>query len=145
VGRYDKIFQLLLKSLGPAVAPTPHPAEELSLLKSELAQALELAKAHQNEARRAGDAAFRAKSEELQHAIEQANAKFPEHAPINRTYAFECGYPVTLDYALWAISKSAVRGSHPLEVLLTLENKWPDLNSMLEAYKDMLERQKASE
>ena len=72
-------------------------------------------------------------------AIKEANAKFPFHAPINTTHAFELGsMPITLDYLLWAIAKSHRKGAHPMEMLLTLENKWPEANSMLEAYDELL-------
>jgi hypothetical protein len=46
----------------------------------------------------------------------------------------------TLDYALWAIAKSARKGSHPLAALLSIENRWADINRMLEAYEEMLAR-----
>jgi hypothetical protein len=139
--QYGEKFELLLRSLGPSQQVAPPSVGELDQLKQSLATALAVAKQHEDEARRAGDAAFRAKSETLRAAIESANKEFPGHAPINRTYAFEAGTAVTLDYALWAIAKSKHRGSHSLEVLLTIENKWGDLTNMLEAYKEMLDRQ----
>jgi hypothetical protein len=139
--QYGEKLELLLRSLGPSQQVAVPSAGELHELKERLAAALTVAKQHENEAKRASDAAFRAKSETLKAAIETANRTFPGHAPINRTYAFEAGTAVTLDYALWAIAKSKHRGSHPLEVLLTIEDKWGDMTNMLEAYQEMLDRQ----
>ena len=75
------------------------------------------------------------------NAINDANKKFPSHAPINATYAFEVSdMPVTLDYVLWAIAKSEYRGGHPLAALLSLDNKWGEVEAMLRAYSEMLEQ-----
>lgn len=139
--KYDESLALLIKSLGPAQPVQSPDADELAALREELAQARQFSRLHETSARRAGEAAFKSKSRELQAAIEKANIKFPNHAPINRTYAFQIdNIFVTLDYALWAISKSTRKGSHPLEALLTLEDKWPEINNMLEAYGDMIKQ-----
>ena len=63
------------------------------------------------------------------------------HAPINTAYAFDVGdIPVTLDYLLWCISKSNLRGvPHQIEMLIDLEEKWDETMAMLEAYKDLLD------
>lgn len=138
---YDDQLKLLLRSLGPAQAVNETASADVEQLKRELEYALALVKLHETEARRASDAAFSAKSERLKTAIDSANQQFPNHAPINKTYAFEVGETVvTLDYALWAIAKSERKGSHPLAALLSIFDKWGDLENMLMAYKDMLSR-----
>lgn len=138
---YADAFRQLLIALGPAV-PTPSAdKQEMDRLREELQLVRELAKREASEARRARQAAFRSKSDVLKAAIESANAKHPAHAPINRTYAFDMdGIVVTLDYALWAIAKSMREGSHPLEALLSINDRWSDIENMMTAYQDMLER-----
>jgi len=49
-----------------------------------------------------------------------------------------CGKPLTLDHLLWAIAKANYRGGHPLDILLTMENKWGEVESMLDAYDELL-------
>lgn len=48
---------------------------------------------------------------------------------------------VTLDYALWAITKSMRQGTHVLEALLTIHGRWSDIENMMDAYQDMIDRQ----
>ncbi|MCX8499396.1 MAG: toll/interleukin-1 receptor domain-containing protein [Caulobacteraceae bacterium] len=136
---YDDSFLLLLRSLGPSnPIELPNP-DELDALRKELAKAQDIARRHEIAATRASDVAFRAKSPKLRAAIESSEISHPQHAPINRTYAFQIeGTIVTLDYLLWAISKSKRHGAHPLEALLTIYDKWPDAASMIDAYSDML-------
>jgi len=139
---YKAQFEILLRSLGPSTPVQLSSKDELAQMKQELKAALAFAKAQEAAAVRANDAAFRAKSPELRAAIEAANVKFPQHAPINRTYAFDVGGSIiTLDYALWAIAKSERKGSHPLAALLTIFDKWKDIENMIEAYRDMIEQQ----
>ncbi|MDE5457965.1 TIR domain-containing protein [Bradyrhizobium sp. CSA112] len=139
---YKAQFETLKRSLGPSNPVQASSKDEIAQMKKELNAALAFAKDQEAAAARANDAAFRAKSPEVRAAIEAANTKFPQHAPINRTYAFEVGGSViTLDYALWAISKSERKGSHPLAALLTIFDKWKDIENMIEAYRDMVERQ----
>ncbi len=79
------------------------------------------------------------RSEGLKTAIRKENRKYPQHAAINNAYAFEVqGIAVTLDYLLWIMKKAKERGSHPIEVLIALEGKWPVVKRMLQAYKDTL-------
>lgn len=139
---YEQTFALLLRALGPSTAVPPVGEKELKELRKELALARRLAAQHEADARRAGEAAFKAKSKELQTAINKASKNHPQHAPINKTYAFQIGsIMVALDYALWAIAKSEREGSHPLAMLLSIENRWGDIERMLEAYEEMLSRQ----
>jgi hypothetical protein len=82
----------------------------------------------------------------LRKAIEKENEEHPEYAPINRTYAFEiASVEVTLGYALWAVAKAGLGRGHPLDILLTLDDKWDDLNAMLGAYEEMLASQQAKQ
>lgn len=140
---YLDSMKILLRGLGPVDAIPDTTPEEIELLKAELEHVKAIAAAQERSVKRASEAAFRGKSERLKSAIEAANVKFPSHAPINRTYAFEIGdYSiVTLDYALWAIGKSMRQGAHILEAILTMENRWSDLENMMSAYGDMLDSQ----
>lgn len=143
--KYAQELERLLGALGPVEAPPSQSVPEIEELRKQVAELQQIAVAHAKGADRASDAAFRAKSETLRAAIDEANRKYPEHAPINRTYAFEIGpVAVTLDYAFWAIAKATSGRGHPLEVLLSIENKWADLNAMLEAYEEMLASQEAT-
>lgn len=140
---YAASLQSLLRALGP-IEVNPQPtAEELQALKDQLAAAQQTVAAHEAAAIRVETAALRAKSPQLRENIENRNARFPEHAPINNVYAFEAaGRPITLDYLLWALAKANREGGHHvLEALLTIDDKWPEARLMLEAYGDMLNRQ----
>jgi len=139
--KYNESFNLLLRRLGPSDLAPSVSKEEYEKVREQLEDALEKAKSHKEEVDFHRDIALKGKSQKLVAAIEEANQKFPSHAPINAAYAFELdGFPITLDYVLWAISKSEMRGSHPIEILLSLEQKWGSVEAMLEAYKDMVER-----
>ena len=139
---YADAISLVLRGLGE-VTPIPKSSDqEVELLKAELARIREFASKQERSIQRASEAAFQGKSDKLKAAIEVANKKFPSHAPINRTYAFEMGSSiVTLDYALWALGKAMRQGSHVLEALLTMENRWQDLENMFSAYSDMMDSQ----
>lgn len=141
--QYDSELERVLAALGPVETPPVPAAEEMKKLRAELTALKEIVQAHAQRAQRAGEAAFRGKSDRLRKAIEEENEAHPEWAPINRTYAFEIDQTqITLGYALWAVAKALGRG-HPLDVLLTIENRWDDLNAMLEAYADMLASQES--
>ena len=72
--------------------------------------------------------------------IDEDDKIHPELAHINNEYAFECmGVPITIGYVFHAIHKASYKGTHVMEVGLTLEDKWDNLTLMLEAYKDYLE------
>ena len=136
---YDQAFARILRALDPADPVQPSSEDEMHALRAELEFVREQARQFEADARRAGEAAFRAKSIRLRAAIETAAERYPHHAPINRTYAFEMdGFVVTLDYALWAIAKAMREGHHVLEALLTLNERWTDLEAMLEAYEEMM-------
>ena len=136
---YQPMFELLLRALGPAKAlPKPSVQEidslrqELAVMKDALAELSKQNKAHEL-------MSLRHKTPSLAAAIENANQKFPNHAPINNTYAFEVGStPVTLDYLLWGIGKAMRAGTHVLEALLSMHDKWPEAQRMIEAYDDLL-------
>lgn len=141
---YSDSFQQVLRALGAAEKPPAPDQKELELLQKELKHVRAMAERQAASAKRAAEAAFKAKSPELKKAIEAANAESPAHAPINKTYAFELdGEPITLGYALWAIAKASSGCRHPLELLLTLEDRWSDLESMMEAYADMTAQDEA--
>lgn len=140
---YGDALSLLLRKLGK---PRPMPAlsgDEVKKLQAELRAAQAAAAAHEVALRDHQRLALKGKTQKLVTAIQSANRRFPTHAPINVTYAFEVGnVPVTLDYLLWAIGKAELRGGHPLDMLLTLENKWGAVKSMLFAYEDLLAAQR---
>ena len=137
--RYDEMLALLVRKLGPATEPFMPSHEELIQLRAQLAAAQAAAALHETALQAHQKVALHGKSAKLVDAIVAANKKFPSHAPINTTNAFEvCNTPVTLDYLLWAIAKTERRGAHPLEVLLSIDNKWPAVHAMLGAYDDLL-------
>lgn len=113
--------------------------EELASLQAQIAVAEERVAAYRIEAEGHRTLALRGKSPSLIAAINEANNEFPEHAPINTTYAFEVGSnPVTLDYLLWAVAKAEREGSHVLEAWLTVDDKWGAAEAMLSAYAELL-------
>lgn len=136
---YKPMFDLLLRSLGPATPVVKPPSDEIEALRNELAfmkDALE-EQARQNQAHQ--HFSLKHKSPQLVEAIERANRAYPAHAPINNTYAFEVGGAiVTLDYLLWGIGKAMRTGAHVLEALLSMNNKWQEAHNMIEAYDDLL-------
>ena len=136
---YQERFELLLRTLGSDTKVPQPTAEELVQLRAQLEAAQAVAVQHQAALEAHKMVALHGKSEKLKQAIADANAKFPAHAAINTTHAFEVAdSPVTLDYLLWAIAKSVRRGSHPLEILLSLDNKWGAVAAMLSAYDELL-------
>ncbi|ESX83425.1 toll/interleukin-1 receptor domain-containing protein [Mesorhizobium sp. LSHC412B00] len=140
-GRYEEVFEALLRAVGGGNKVNEASASEIEALRIALSHAQEQVDAHQRAAKRAENAAFRAKSTGLKEAIADANRNFPHHATINNTYAFEVAdSPITLDYLLWAIAKAARKGAHPLDALISLTNQWEDVESMLQAYSEMVER-----
>lgn len=145
--RQEENYETELDKLADAMGPVPKPPaiskNELETLKQELGIARQAVLRHQGDAERARNASFRQKSPELQAKILEANEAFPLHVPINTAYAFQVGrVAVTLDYLLWCIAKSNMRGHpHQIEMLLDIEGKWDDAKAMLEAYKDLLDSQ----
>jgi hypothetical protein len=136
---YGEMLDLLLRKLGPASEPFKPTSEELANLRAQLAAAQAAVAQHKTALEAHQKMALHGKNEKLVEAILEANKKFSFHAPINTSYAFEVGnMPITLDYLLWAIAKSERRGAHPLEILLSLDNKWPMVHAMLSAYDDLL-------
>lgn len=140
IEKYDGSFKLLLRKLGKSDKPENVDLEEINRLKAELQDALNVAKQHKQAMRAHEKTILKDKPPELVEAIQKANANFPLHAPINISHAFSMGGShITLDYLLWCIAKSERRGGHPIEMLLTIENKWPNVERMLEAYSSLLE------
>ena len=131
----------MLGTLGPTETPPKYSDDEINALKKELAAVQSVVKQHARELDRHRKLLDLKRSPKLQAAIEEANKKFPAHRAINQAYAFDVGgIPVTLDYLLWAIAKAEMRGSHPIEIFLTLEDKWDYVSLMLEAYSDYLRK-----
>lgn len=136
--KYEEVFSLLIRKLGGAV-PAAATHDELEELRAEVAAAKEVAAHYAAQLDGHKKLALRGKSPELISRIDEANKKFPHHAVINTTHAFQAsGAPVTLDYLLWAIAKSHRKGAHPLEVLISMDHKWPEVEAMLDAYDDLL-------
>lgn len=142
LNQYKDTLNLLLRKLGPSTPIVQPASSELGRLREQLAAAQAAAAEHELALKAHQSLALRGKSPALVNAIEKANKSFPSHAPINATYAFEVGsIPMTLDYLLWCIGKAERRGSHPIDILITIENKWGQVNAMLEAYSDLLNLQ----
>lgn len=136
---YGSTLSLLLRALGDSriVLQTN---EELVLIKEELAQAKYQIKQHQEKLDRIVRYQLSSKSKNLQQKIDEENAKHPDFAPINNVYAIEIGdFPVTLSYLLHVIAKRKFYGPQPLEALISMYDKWNDIDRMLEAYSDMVE------
>jgi len=138
--QYDYMVDLLLRKLGqPGLAPKVE-SDEVAALKEALAYAQEKAAMHERQANQHARLALKGKSEKLVAAIKEANEKYPSHAAINNLHAFEVsGRPVVLDYLLWAIGKAMRKGAHPLDFLLTIDDKWPEATRMFEAYIDAID------
>lgn len=76
-------------------------------------------------------------NENLRQAVETANKANPHHKVINDAYAFNAiddERPVTLDYLLWAITKTMRKGAHPLEALMQMGGTFHKAQQMIEAY-----------
>jgi hypothetical protein len=140
--QYQDTLRLLLRKLGPSQRLAQPEPNELEMLKQQLAAAQAAAAQHESALKAHQTFALRGKSPALVEAINKANKSHPSHAPINATYAFEVGsMPMTLDYLLWCIGKAQRRGSHPMDFLITIENKWGEVKAMLQAYSDLLNAQ----
>lgn len=138
--KYATSLSLLLKRLGPSSPPPSIPSDKVEILKKELTTAQAKAGYYSKELNRHKKLVSVARSPKLQAAIEEANKRHPHHAIINSAYAFELGSVViTLDYLLHAIGKAQMRGGHPIEALLSIEDKWEHVRLMLEAYRDYLD------
>ena len=137
--KYDEQLALLLAKLGPgrdmprlSKEEANSAQEEVESLRRLLAESQVLNEEHRR-------VALRGKSESLIRAINDENKRNPSHSPINSTYAFElASFPITLDYVLHAISSEFVQGAHPLATLVSIENKWNEIEAMLQAYSEML-------
>jgi hypothetical protein len=135
---YENTLSKLLKTLG-TVNTHKVDKNEINYLKEQVREALKIAEQHHTALKAHQRIALREKSASLRLEIESANKQFPLHAPINISYAFEVmGKAVTLDYLLWTIGKATHRGTHSLEMMLTLDDKWSEVESMLQAYSDLL-------
>lgn len=136
---YDNGVADLLAALGRAEPPPKIPEQELAQLEKELVAAKALAEHYAKDLHRQRSLIALHQSPKVRASVEKANKKFPEHRAINEAYAFEVGnMPVTLDYLLWAVAKEQRKGSHPLAMLIALENKWDNVRMMFEAYQDYL-------
>lgn len=139
--KYAESFPLLLKKLGPAVAVPAVGDNELRMLREQLKAAQEEIAVHKSAVETHRRMALKGKTARLIAAIEKADKEYPEHSPINATYAFEvAGIPVTLDYLVWAVAKAQRTGAHSLGALLTIEEKWSQAEAMIAAYAEMVER-----
>lgn len=139
---YEEKLQLLLKSLGDS-KPIPKTDEkELKQIRKELSEANKIIKQHQEKLDKVLTYSLSTKSDKLRERILSENKTNPEFAPINNVYAFEImDIPITIGYMLNVLEKSRMRGGHQIEVLLTMERKWQEVDRMLEAYADMIDAQ----
>ncbi|MEP3209740.1 MAG: toll/interleukin-1 receptor domain-containing protein [Maribacter sp.] len=138
---YSEKLDVLLRSLGDSKSVIQEKSDVLTKLKADLEEAKQVAEKHRKEIEKVNEYNLLNKSEKLRTRILEENEKHPKYAPINTVYAFELGdsdIPITLGYLLWVISKIQLQGSHQIEWLLELEDKWNLAIKMLEAYSDML-------
>lgn len=136
---YESTLDKLLSDLGPTDKIDYMSSEETEILKSQLAEAKKLIQAHTKDRERHVKLASLKWSDELRNSVDKANKTFPSHKIINEAYAFDVGNTsVTLDYLLWGISKARRKGMHILDILLTVEDKWPEAQAMIEAYSDLV-------
>lgn len=137
---YNEKLQLLLRSLGDSKPIEVIDNNELERIQLELESAKEIIKQHKKNLEKVVEYSLSAKSDELQERIKSENKSNPEYEPINNVYAFQMNEVcVTLGYLLFALQKSKMRGGHPLETLLTLYDKWTDVERMFEAYYEMIQ------
>ncbi|PML77854.1 toll/interleukin-1 receptor domain-containing protein [Enterovibrio norvegicus] len=138
--QYEHVVALLNRQLGePECKPEAKEVEEIEALKVALAFAQQKAEMSEEKALQHANLALIGKSDSLKSAIRVANEKHPTHAAINNIHAFEAaGFPVVLDYLLWAIGKAARTGAHQLDSLITADDKWEDAKRMMQAYSDVI-------
>lgn len=136
---YEKELEKVLQKLGPVPESPSYSKEQFNKLKAEYEEVKAFVDFHIQATEQYMKIKSGQRSPDVQSEIEKANKEHPEFAHINNAYAFEMkGMVVTLGYLLWALNKSKRRGAHPLEALLTLENKWLEAQVMLKAYSDYL-------
>lgn len=137
---YSEKLELLLRSLGDGIKVIPQTEEEINILKEQLKDAREVIKKHEQEIGKITEYNLSKKSDQLQKTIKIENVRNPKYAPINNVYAFELvDLPITVGYLLHILRKIKMKGSHPVEFLLQVHNKWDDVNRMIEALADMIE------
>jgi len=137
--KYDDTLKLLLRSLGDS-KPLDKTKEDIEAIKKELDQAKAIIDSHRKMIDKVTQYNLAAKSQKLREKILEENKSNPEYEPINNVYAFELGdITITLGYLLWVVGKIARNGSHQMEPLLEIYDKWDDANRMLEAYSDMID------
>jgi hypothetical protein len=137
--KYEKAIADLLAKLGRAEPPPKFSSSEATQLKKELKAAKMLMDQYAKDLERQRSLISLHQSEKVRGAVKEANKKFPKHRQINEAYAFEVmNSVVTLDYLLWAIAKEERKGAHPLAAMIAIENKWDNVQMMLEAYQDYI-------
>ena len=140
---YEEKLQLLLRSLPDSKSEDEISIEddELKRLKEELAGAKKIIDHFKSDLEKVSEHSFEIKSDELQAAILEENERNPKHAPINNVYAFQIDdIYITLGYILHVIRKLRMKGAHQFEPFITMNNKWDDVDRMLEAYQEMINR-----
>ena len=141
---YDEKLQLLLRSLGDSEPTKTIKEDKIDELQKELDNLKKVIESHKSELDQVVSYSLSTKSEKLREKIAAENKSYPEYSPINNVYAFELGdVAITMGYLMHALRKSQYKGGHPLEWVLTLNNKWDEANRMFEAYSEMIKSQKA--
>ncbi|PRY22737.1 TIR domain-containing protein [Spirosoma oryzae] len=142
--KYEPTLHLLLRSLGDSLSISKSD-DEFEKIKKELAEAKEVIQRHKKELKQVVEYNLSTKSKELKERILEENDKHPEYAPINNVYAFDLsGVPITLGYLLWVLAKVKRYGTHQMELLLDIEDKWNEATRMIEAYSDMIASRKSN-
>jgi len=140
-GKYSTALRALLGTLGPTNLPkSAVNKDDIEELRRELEKVKAQRDFHRRDSERKERLITKRRGPKLQREIKKENREFPEYAAINNAYAFEAGSnPITLQYALHALQKASMTGSHVLDLLLTLENKWQEMENLIEAYVDYVE------
>lgn len=139
---YDEKLQLLLRSLGDSEPTVTIEKDKLEELRRELDDLNRVIENHKSELDKVVSYSLSTKSEKLREKIASENKSNPEYAPINNVYAFELGdVAITMGYLMHALRKAQYKGSHPLEWMLSFNNKWDEANRMFTAYAEMIKSQ----
>ncbi|ELQ6127167.1 toll/interleukin-1 receptor domain-containing protein [Cronobacter sakazakii] len=134
---YDHSLQELLKVLGPVDKHISAETDEIEELKAQLQAAKDYAEAIARLQKHQNSSFSSSWTPALRAAVESSNKQFPQHKVINDSYAFNAigdDSPVTLDYLLWAISKTMRTGAHPLDALMQMGNTYDKAEAMIDAY-----------
>lgn len=141
---YQKSFKKLIEAI-PDSSPIIEKvsSKELSQLNEKIENLQRIIEDNVRGNRNTDVGSFNRKSQELLDRIKEEGKSHPEYTPINLVYAFQIeSIYITLGYVLHSISKYNLKGAHQLTALLSMHDKWQEVDVMLTAYTDMIESSK---